>query len=331
MARFDFKFDYQAGSGYTGKIHADVYPQGSVPSISMSWAAFKITAPDGTVFKDADVAFGVGTPTSTPTIFDVSNFYVGAQFWGGVNFPTDSTGAYQKGVYTIVAYVKRQATAGGAISMTNETITYSFCPVTNALSPYVAKLVRTLNCAGGKLKLDDLTNYTGWTVSSHLLTITPPVITGVAPTTTSLNSLQISLTYTNVSYAYSMSANGVKEINVTPTNFYDSLFRVAELVTWSTATSVFVACANLCSVASCAKTALMEMEAKRAATGKQSEADSATTNKILARLALIQTDMICGGLNIDQYISELQTIIKGVCNCGATSTTPTPFINSMTV
>lgn len=331
MARFDFKFNYQVGSGYTGKIHAEVYPQGSVPSISASWAAFKMTAPDGTVFKDADADFGVGTPTSTPTVFDVSNFYVGAQFWSGVDFPTDSTGAYQKGVYTIIAYVKRQATSGGAISMTSETITYDFCPVTNALSPYVAKLVRTLNCSAGKLKLDDLTTYTGWTVSSHLLTITPPAITGLSPTTTALYSLQISLTYTNVSYGYSMSANGVKEVNVTPTNFYDSLFRVAELVTWSTSTSVFVACTNLCSVLSCAKTALSELEAKRLATGKLSEADMFTHDKITDRLTLIQMDMICGGANVDQYLDELSTIISGVCSCSAVSTTATPFVNSMTV
>lgn len=330
MARFDYKFDYQTGSATFGKIVANTTVTPTSLSVSQVWAAIKITAPDGTVAKDVPSGFGIATPTVAPTEHDLINVYSASQVWSGINIPTDSTGAYMKGNYTIITYLKYQASSGGAITMSNETITYNFCAVTNALSPNAAKLVRTLNCAGGTLKLDDLTNYTGYTVSGHLLTITPPSVTGLSPSTTSTNSLQINLTYTNVSYAYSLTANGTKTTSVTPTNPYDSSYRVIESVTWNYTTSVFVACATLCSVASCAKKALSELEAKRLATGKLTEEDSFTHDKIIDRLVLIQTDMLCGGTNLDQYLAELQTIISGVCNC-TTSTTATPFVNSMTV
>jgi len=330
MARFDYKFDYQTGSGTFGKITAvtTVTPTGL--SVSNVYAAIKITAPDGTVVKDVDAGFGISTPTVAPSVYDLSNVYASPQTWSGINIPTDSTGAYMKGIYTITTYLKYVATGSGAITMSTDTITYNFCPVTDASSTYAAKLVRTLNCAAGTLKLDDLTNYTTWTVSSHVITITPPAVTLLPSVTTSTNSLQTNITYTNVSYAYGMSANGTKSTTAIPTVVYDSSYRVTELVTWNTATSVFVACANLCSVSSCAKKALSELEAKRSASGRLSEADMFTHDKIVDRLVLIQTDMICGGQNIDQYIAELQTIIQGVCNCSS-STTPTPFVNSMTV
>lgn len=331
MARIDFKFDYQTGSATIGKIVATSTATPTALDVGLVWAAFKITAPDGTVVKDLPTDFLVGSPTVVPTAYDLINVYTAPQTWAGISIPRDSTGAYMKGTYTLATYMKYTANVGGAISMSTETITFNFCPVTNSNSTYATKLVRTLNCAAGTLKLDDLTNYTGWTVSSHLITITPPTVTGLSPITTALYSLQINLTYTNVSYAYGVSANGTKTTTIVPPDFYDSTYRVTELVTWTTATSVFVACANLCSVASCAKKALSELELKRSATGKLSEADMFTHDKIVDRLVLIQTDMICGGTNIDQYLSELQTIIQGVCNCSAVSTTATPFVNSMTV
>lgn len=330
MARFDFIFNTQPSGGYYGKIHANVYSTPNV-LVNAAWAAFKITAPDGTVFKNADVAFGVSTPTSIPTVFDVSGFYIGSQFWGGVAMPTDSTGAYMKGIYTIVSYIKRRSALDGSITMSDETITYNYCPITSTSSPHVAKIVRTLNCAEGRLKIDDLTLYTGFTVSLHVLTITPPAVSLLPSVTSSANTLQTNITYTNANYMYGMSANGIKTTAVIPTNFYDSTFNAVEMVTWNTSTNVFVSCASLCSVYACAKKTLNKLEAKRIASGKLSESDMFTHDKIVDRLVLIQTEMLCGGTNIDQYLSELQTIISGVCNCSAISTTPTPFVNSMTV
>lgn len=330
MARFDYKFDYQTGSPTIGKIVATTTVTPTALAVSNVFAAIKIVAPDGTIVKDAAAGFGVTTPTSTPSVYDLTNVYSAPQTWAGIPIPTDSTGAYMKGNYTITTYLKYVDSVSSAITMSSDVITYNFCPVTNTASPYATKLVRTLNCSAGTLKLDDLTSYTGWTVSSHVITITPPAVTLLPSVTTALYSLQTNITYTNVSYAYGMSANGTKTTSVTPTIVYDSSYRVIESVTWNTATSVFVACANLCSVASCAKKALSELEAKRTATGKLSESDMFTHDKIVDRLVLIQTDMICGGANIDQYLAELQTIIQGVCNCSS-STTATPFVNSMTI
>lgn len=328
MAKISFKFNYQALSGTYGKLNAVTASTPTVLTPTQVWAAFKIVAPDGTTVKDIPIGFDVNNAT-TPTAFDLVNIYAANQTWAGINIPTDSTGAFMKGVYTITTCLKYDI--GGNITSSNEVITYNFCPVSNTASANSTKLVRTLNCAGGILKLDDLTSYTGYTVTSHTLTITPPSVSLLPSVTTSLYSLQTVISYTNASYGYGLTANGNKTTAVTPTPFFDCTYEVKEFVTWSTATSVFVACATLCSVASCAKKALSELESKRLASGKVSETDQFTHDKIVDRLVLIQTDMLCGGTNIDQYLSELQTIIQGICNCGATSTTPTPFVNSMTV
>ena len=330
MARISYDFVYQTGNPYFGKIIVTTAVSATSVFAAQAWAAFKITAPDGTVVKDIDALFGASTPTVAPTAWDLINVYTAPQLWPGINIPTDSSGAYMKGTYTFTTYLKYLSGVNGNITMSIETITYNFCPVTNTASPNAAKLVRTLNCAGGKLKLDDLTSYTGFTITNHLLTITPPAITGLSPITSAAYSLQTNLTYTNVSYAYSLYAEGVKVTPATATVPYDAIYQVVEHASWAVTTSVFVACATLCSVASCAKKALSELEAKRYATGKLSTQDKFTHDKIVDRLVLIQTDMICGGTNIDQYLSELQTIISGVCNC-TISTTATPFINSLAV
>jgi len=330
MAKFSFKFDYQALSGTYGKLNASTTVTATALSVSQVWAAFKIVAPDGTIVKDIPSGFGLGNGLS-PSAYDLINIYAAPQTWTGIDIPVDSTGAFMKGIYTITTCIKFQSLIGGVITASNEVITYNFCPVSNTASSNATKLVRTLNCAGGIIKLDDLTTYTGYTVTSHTLTITPPSVSLLPSVTTSLYSLQTALSYTNASYGYGLTANGNKTTAVTPVPTYDCTYEVKEFVTWSTSTSVFVACATLCSVASCAKKALSELETKRLASGKLSETDMFTHDKIVDRLVLIQTDMVCGGTNIDQYLSELQTIISGVCNCSAISTTPTPFVNSMTV
>ena len=106
MARIDFKFDYQTGSGTFGKLNATTTVTPTALNVSQVWATFKITAPDGTVVKDVDPLFGIFTPTVAPTSWDLINVYSAPQTWMGINIPTDSSGAYMKGIYTFTTYLK---------------------------------------------------------------------------------------------------------------------------------------------------------------------------------------------------------------------------------
>ena len=179
-AIFNFQVITQVGHAKQGQIWVDITPHDDVAN---GWYKFGLVSPIGAVIKSTSPTFSsdyASTKDVAVTTNAVTSFQLGS-------IPLATDGTYMNGIYTFsVQYKQILASGSNENEYTPVTKTYTFCTTINK-----GILSHSFDSVSNLLTVTDLTDYTGYTISTHTITSTP--IGGGSASTTVNYSQQLAL------------------------------------------------------------------------------------------------------------------------------------------
>ena len=195
MATFKFLFNTQTGHINIGTIGITITPD---PLVVTGYYAFGVVAPNGQVFKAISPNFYTN-PTGGSSDFDALNNTVITDTLTSI--PLDNNGNYMSGDYKLsVAYVENLS--NNTVNQRNiTTVTYNYCN-SKVGGTYKGKLTSKFRTLTNELIVNDVTDYTGATITSHL--ISSVLLSGGAAITTTSYSQTLPL----AGYISTLTANG---------------------------------------------------------------------------------------------------------------------------
>lgn len=284
MPNYSYKavFDCQQGSANYGKLYIIVTETdaGTIPSAF----GFEILDPNGLVIKPMPNTY------LTPDV-------TGSGQTALYNIPLDSMQLFLCGLYSIrVIALETPFFVGGTppppIERT-QTASYTFCTVEK--SAFKANMTTTVNYPTGKITLKDLTNVTGLTSLTRLMSITPPIIPNVSlpVVTTPLTQLIYSFTYTGVTYIAALKINAENEtVNALPNWVFNHRLTISQT------TNIIINAAVMTTVRGQADAVLKEIEEQLCKTLKCDCATTIRYMKIMRLLHNVQMAYFEGNPNV---------------------------------
>jgi hypothetical protein len=285
MAAVTWKFNTHTGDANYGKLRCLVEPR---TVTSDGFVAFGVIAPNGEVLKTINPNF-----FATPATFADVTFPSGAAIESFVcNLKTDAGGAFMTGNYTLkIQFVFNGLYPGDDTTYTgNRTETYNFC------RPNKGVLTAANNYATGQMVVRDLTDYTGLSTISRLITVSTLV-----PTTTTGFSLSVPIG----DYQSSLVAKVVPSANASLASgsFVIDYFEYTSTINSPTDYSGYK---NLVDKA---KVLLSQYDEKECKFGKLSAYEECKRGMIVRALAVLTADIVLG-YDISESAKTLQNAVK---------------------
>jgi hypothetical protein len=303
--------------------------------ISASFEARKGNANDGKIY--VSFADDEGTGGSVTCAFEITNpagvvictlaeteitFAPGGDGENSVDIPLDSLGAYMEGDYTF------QFVVTGITSPIDRTDIYSYVAYNapDHLSSDTIAWTTNLDCNTEEITAEDVTVYPteDFTRNSRLLTVTPPVVSGASPTTSTSATVTAPVTYTNVPYQVTLDVvYSYNQIDV------DEVLTFFSFGSTNLYISIDVDCdPNMCSTVKCLASKFDKLEAKATRLGgwfnlsPQDKGDFEYASTLTLLAMQLRT---CGENNMAKpYIAKAKALLN--CDCGCSdSTGPQPI------
>lgn len=306
-------FEWRKGNANDGKIIVGfVDDEGGLNAYTVSVA---ITDPLGVVLctlAETEVTLAIG---GDDNIF--------------VNIPKDAAGNYLQGEYHFnIVY-------NDGVTNVDRNDVYNFVAYSSPdhLTSTLVGLTAALDCNTELITAKDTTDYTsveGLSVIDRDLTITPPTVAGVSPTTADADQIQAAVTYTNVPYQASLDVSfeyGQLVVDGVVTFF---AFGSANLYV-----VIDVDCdPNMCSLVKCLSAKFQSLKAKADKLGGWAMLSATERGNFDYAQTLVGMAMqlrTCGENQMAKtYINEAKPLLN--CDCGCSDTTgPTPINNLQAV
>ena len=316
-------FVAKPGDANQGKIRVSFSDNGTPVMSGSLGASVKIVAPNGVTIKDfpggSDGTFTAGTSLATYNACDI---------------PFDSDSKWMKGVYTISF---RVTGSGGPLTGTT---TYDYQPKSDyrvGVNTVTGGLSMALmpNCASGLFRIQDNTNYTGWTIStlrSGTILIPDVPVTGTVTDTFTISTgvvfQEVQLTYASANWFVTLttvlSKSTVKTDagQISQVTFVDS-------ETLFASDSVFVLCeSGLCGTVNCLQAEYDRIDALACANGGWSRVPAVELAKLVRADTLgnlFRLYLQCGN-----YVAANDALVQMKasldCDCGCSDSSDQPYI-----
>ena len=316
MARLvTFLFDTDDSSANDGKIVVSMQNTDAMAGTPYDFY-IGITAPGGEEIK----VFPTVTPDATiDGGSDTSEDFT-------VDIPLDSDGNYLAGTYT---FVTRRDDQGSD----DTTVTDTFLFVAHNSPSHLTgtpTLAVTFNCLTGIILATDTTDYAsaGITMSTRLLTITPPAVDPQADETSASATASLTVAFTNVTYQVSMAI----DFTTTSQNLGNSVSASSQgSVLLYEEVAVTCETGGICGSLDCIGDELTKVYNQACAAGGYHNLSSVIKDKMtwaMLNLTMAKLQYDCGDVTASQtYLTRAKEGINCGCGCSDSDSdsTPAPF------
>jgi hypothetical protein len=308
MQEIFVEFDTRFGTPNFGKVvffyDDDLLTDGDVIDVELTDPTGFVVVPFGTILTTVPSG-GPGTLVQ----FGIANIAR-----SGFNFVS---GNY------ILKYEKNNIEVGNSV--------FCYKPSNNFVNDSkVADFRADVDCGTASIRFTDSTVNTGWTVDSRLISVQPPTIppsAAPAAQTTTSASLNLTFSYTNVTYIGTLSIVRSKETDPVDVVQFIQRESIGAVV------NKFVDCGTgICDVYGCIKGYYEKLSAKVCTIGgwnRLPSSDASTLLRITALTTLYSSASACGDANnAEKFRKEIEEILGSCgCDCSGSSsqTLPKPY------
>lgn len=285
----------------------------------------RITSPIGAVIRD----FGAGTSFPPGTSMTAIN---------AADIPVDANGNWLLGTYMIQVRVLRSGYSA------DYTASYYLGP--KSVKKCVLASDETggsqfnidVVCSTAKILFKDATSYTGWTVTSRVVSVIPPNLPGAPSVLTDYDigpgvvTKELTFSHVNATWQATLLTKFSKENNYTSAGGF-TLVKITNLDAIRNSETQFVVCeSSLCSVYACMKSLFLAMEARACAAGgwaKLSAADLQKWSYLNALMTMSRGALLCSNeADAQMWLVKMKDALAVDCGCGcddSVTTDPIPY------